>query len=508
MKKTPIVMGLLMLVSAIFAQSVEQSKLKVKFGPKFEMKKTHPHQKFIGNPVDGIVNLGGDVNSLSIHGLGTDGTLKSSEYIETKTLGTDAYALSAYKIGDKYFWFYNTTEKKGPSVLHAVEIDTKTGKRGATKDIVSKNDVTGQLLGVYGWYDRYVIRTSEDSSKVLVAYRKVQKSSDDKVNYDEVGFIVYDSKFNQLWAKEVKMPYTEVIMDNEDVMVDNAGNAYLLAKVYPSDRREEKTKDDKPAYRYELMRISETSTSIKKTVIKAEDKFISSIDMVEQAEGGFLFFGAYSNYPNKNTAHGVYVVKLDKDGNLKGGKTNYDYPQTVLDLNSSISHAKDVYFIKFRKAILHNDGSMLLVAEGYDTRSNGNSTVTYYGDIYLTKLGADGEMEWCKGIRKYQLGSAYTENFGVGAAVAENGSYYIFYTDVEGNFTKSPTDKRENVSGWGGWIVYNKIKPDGTMTKEKVWEYRDKLTRVDPTEMRQYGNTVMIHGFIDDTQRLVLLELE
>ena len=46
------------------------------------------------------------------------------------------------------------------------------------------------------------------------------------------------------------------------------------------------------------------------------------------------------------------------------------------------------------------------------------------------------------------------------------------------------------------------------MTKEKVWEYRDKLTRVDPTEMRQYGNTVMIHGFIDDTQRLVLLELE
>ena len=76
------------------------------------------------------------------------------------------------------------------------------------------------------------------------------------------------------------------------------------------------------------------------------------------------------------------------------------------------------------------------------------------------------------------------------------------------NFTKSQTDKRENVSGWGGWIVYNKIKPDGTMTKEKVWEYRDKLTRVDPTEMRQYGNTVMIHGFIDDTQRLVLLELE
>lgn len=61
------------------------------------MKKTHPHQKFIGNPVDGIVNLGGDVNSLSIHGLGTDGTLKSSEYIETKTLGTDAYALSTIK---------------------------------------------------------------------------------------------------------------------------------------------------------------------------------------------------------------------------------------------------------------------------------------------------------------------------------------------------------------------------------------------------------------------------
>ena len=59
------------------------------------------------------------------------------------------------------------------------------------------------------------------------------------------------------------MPYTEAIMDNIDFSVDSKGNAYMLAKVYDSEKRKEVDKETGAAgYHYEV--LSNANDSIRK----------------------------------------------------------------------------------------------------------------------------------------------------------------------------------------------------------------------------------------------------
>lgn len=53
---------------------------------------------------------------------------------------------------------------------------------------------------------------------------------------------VFDETMSKLWGGEFTMPYTEAIMDNSDFSVDSKGNAYLLSKVYDSEKEKKKIK--------------------------------------------------------------------------------------------------------------------------------------------------------------------------------------------------------------------------------------------------------------------------
>ena len=501
MKNITILLALL-LGNALFAQNVEQSKLKVIFGPTFSLGKSEVNTAILGTPSEGLIYITEDNSNLNIKKLSTANAITSTETIKIKDLGAGASTEKIVVIGSKAFSFYYNHDKSERFLVSA--IDSKTGKREEGQVLVDKPNLA--------WYPTddgimYEKAFSIDSSKILIAYRYPGKSSDDKVNYDEIGVQVYDANFKLLWSSDFKLPYTEVVMDNKNFGVDSEGNAYLLAKVFDNTTRYEKQKDGSPYSHYELLRMSQNSKTIRKTPIKL-GKFINSSKLLESPKGGMLVVGFYSDYPKITTSNGAFVVRTDTEGNLLSGKNMYEFPATVLRLNTSITD-KDVNFISLRQVIVEKDGSILIAGEGFDQVSNGNTSLKYYGDILLMKIGEDNDMHWCKGIRKLQIGSAYTQNFGLGV-LPHNGGYYVFYTDHAVNFGKSQNETPEKLGGIGGWLVYNKINADGTMqNKKKLFEYEKNIARVTPDKIvLREGNKAVMKGYWGNNQRVITIELE
>lgn len=526
-KNTALLTGLLLYVAS-FAQSVEQSKLKVTFGPSVEYPKGYEDAGYLGNTTDGMVQIcfNKAYTGMIFQPVSTSLTISNPAPITYKEMGGapgGMYSIDFKNIGGKYYWFYATYAKKGPEDLYMVEIDTKTGKRkGDGKMLISKEKIEYTPLdeAYYGMRtSKYVIRISADSSKVLVTYRYPPKSTDDTKNMDVIGMNVYDANMKQLWHKDVTLPYTEEMMDNKEYAVDRAGHAYLLAKVYAGNRKE-RTKDGTPNYRHEIIRI-ESDGELKKTPIKLDNYFMSDFYFTELPAGGLLCTGFYSLFPNSKTSNGAYVIKLDKDANIvRTGKTYYEFPAEVMGADKDIAKATgsggkddDVNLIRFKDIVVEKDGGLLIAGEGYSTttRTGGNGatyTANYYGNTIAMKIDAAGEMKWCRNMPKYQVSASVTESMSF-SVVPYKDSYYFFYTDNAANLDKIPTGKPASVSGWGGWLVYSKIDKDGNVTKAKLFEYESKKARMQPRYFNLSNpETVIARGFLDNSNRAIAITLE
>lgn len=500
MKKYLLMAGTL-LSSMLFAQTVQQSNLKLTVGPTLGSDEGS-NLWTIGNPSEGLVGIRTADGGYSINRLSSSYAVTSTDVVKIKDLGSDVWRNQFVTIGDKAFYFYDNRGKTFQ--FGALVIDAKAAKKDDIKILLDKPALAFRPTEDGILFD---MAFSSDSSKILVGYRYPAKSKDDKTNYDVVGVHVYDNKLNLLWNKDITLPYTEVMMDNRNFGVDKDGNAYLLAKVFATADRKEKTKDGAANYRYELLRMSQSSSTIKKTPIELGE-FVNSSMLMESPLGGMLAIGFYSDYPKITTSNGAFVARIDKEGNLQSGKTKYEFPESVLSLNRSVT-GKDVNFVTLRQVIPEKDGNLLIVGEGYESVSNGNATMYYHGDIFLMKIGADNDMHWCKGIRKLQAASVYKQYFGLGV-LPYKGGYYVFYTDNPLNFNKSQNEMPERMILQEGWLVYNKINADGTMdSKKKLFDIKSAMGGVDPDMIVLLGgNKAVMKGYDKKSQRLLTLELE
>lgn len=104
---------------------------------------------------------------------------------------------------------------------------------------------------------------------------------------------------NKVWSGEFKMPYTEAVMDNIDFSIDAKGNAYLLAKVFDSDRRKEKDNETgKPLYHFEVLKFSKGKRDLTHTVVNIGDFFIQKAAIIENSLHEMVIACTYSKKQN------------------------------------------------------------------------------------------------------------------------------------------------------------------------------------------------------------------
>jgi len=362
---------------------------------------------------------------------------------------------------------------------------------------------------------KYQYNYDANNSRFLVSYRIKPEEKDDKKNVDKIGIFVFDENMNKLWGNEFTMPYTEAIMDNSDFSVDGKGNAYLLSKVYDSDKRKEKDKETgKAAYHYEVLKFTKDSKEIINTKIEIGDYFIREALLVENSLHEMVIACTYSKKSVGAGTDGIFLALMGQDGKITKYKNGYyEFPvEEMIKFESErekrrIEKKKDYEapFLSVRNIVVNPDGSLFLgleqnyIVETSTTYANNpyknNSTSSYYyEDIIAVKIGSKGNFEWIRKIPKRQRGD---NSGGMGTMsykmVADASGYYFLYLDNKDNLNlTADQEPKLHLDGYGGQVVVARLDNAGAVTKELVFDTREEEVKIFPSQFRRINGNQFI----------------
>lgn len=497
-----------------FAQ-INDGNISFSWGDNYELPKRHADLGFIGNQEDGYVQIGhAPHRSLSFQKFNTQLKLASETTIDLSDMPDDYQSVAFTNIGNKYYWVFCTWDRKDERErLFTQEIDIKNTKlAGKAKQICATSKLTGNAMGTALWgislgiRDKWNLYYSLDSNKLLVQYRKKPEKRDDSKNRDVIGFQVFDKEMNKIWGKEIRMPYTEERMDNEDYDVDKDGNVYTLAKVYNEDKGSKK----KPNYRMEILKWSKDANDVAKIPFKFTDKFVSAARMTKDFEGNLMVVGFYSNkkpaqaYSGFNrkdvslSSDGVFLLKLNEQtGELTEVKKGiYEFPESILSEFESArtkrrNERKDedgnleAANLVLHDIIINGDGSIQVFGEEaysitqvtYTGNGRSSSTTThyYYNDIIGLNIGKDGELKWATKIPKQQHGINSGRSDMSYKLFSHKNNHYLFFMDNMKNLDIAPNETpAQHVDKRGGILMVVKLDENGKKSKAKIFDVREE----------------------------------
>jgi len=361
----------------------------------------------------------------------------------------------------------NTTEQ-----LFARRIDFENGTIDSKDIDITK--VKGKVLGGNG--NKFTIVRSYDQSKILVRYKKYPEERSAAINKDNYGLMVLDNKLEQIWADEVKMPYTEKEMSLLDYTIDSEGFVYLLI-----DKKIDGNSN------VEILIIKDGEVEKNKTEIAVENKTLVTYGFYEGANNKLLLSGYYRNSKTWGSGvDGVFNFELDNSGDILN-RNMYEIPVEIMKqyvspksqekIDKSEGKGNDLTMGSLRMRYLHvaDDNSITIVGEVFyivtTTTQNGTSTRYYYEDVLITKIDAKGELSWMKKLPKRQTG---TNGCGIKYIRNNDNHYVIFIDNIKNLVPDINLEPETHRGGAGGFLMVNKIDDKtGDVVKASVFDLRD-----------------------------------
>lgn len=508
--------------------SIGQSKkFTFKLGAEYELPRKSEDLAFFGNDKDGIVNLSLKKEELTILRFDPTSLAQSSEKVipledATRNLNSEI----VLDFGTNYFWLHSDWNKgEGTELLYCDKIDATSGKIiDGNRKLIETTKIAG-VQSNSGYFNikttnKYSYDYDADHKKVLITYRLWPEEKSDKKNYDKIGFHVFDENMQKIWGGEFTMPYTEAIMDNSDFSMDSEGNAYMLAKVYDSEKRKEKDKETgMPAYHFEVLKFMKGSSTVKTARISVDDNFINETTLIENTNHQMLIACTYSKKSRSKGTDGVFLAQLDAAGKVVKYKNGYyEFPLEEMTKFESARakrrmEKKDDYEapnVTVRSVDVAADGSVFIACEEFYVVTTYNSSRTmgsnytytfYYEDIYAAKISADGKFEWLRKIPKkqrstsrdsYQRKNPYRGTLGY-KLISDASGYYFLYLDNKKNMEMEEDDvAKYHVDGYGGQVVVAKLDPSGKLTKELLFDTREEDVMLFPANFSRINNTQFI----------------
>ncbi len=336
MKHLPLLV-LCLLTTVTYGQS---KKFTFKLGSEYSLPKKSTDLSFFGNDKDGVINLSikkDELNILKFDSKTLNQTGESTIEVAEKTKNFNSEKLVDF--GTNYFWLHSDWDKTDETeYLYYDNVDVVSGKIIETnKELIKATKISGTpvLSGFYRYKtgNKYAFNFDADNKKLLVSYRLVPEERNDKKNYDKIGLHVFDDKMNKIWSNEFTMPYTEAIMDNADFSVDAKGNAYMLAKVYDSEKRKERDKETgKAAYHYEVLKFVKENKKIINTTILIDDYFIRDATLIENSLHEMVIACTYSKKAKGTGTDGIFLAMMDQAGKINKYKNGYyEFPLAELE---------------------------------------------------------------------------------------------------------------------------------------------------------------------------------
>jgi len=427
---------------------------------------------------------------------------KKMELEDLMVLNRNLYLLSS---------FNNIGKKKNYLFAQKINLKRLTPEKNIIKigEIETKNKIKE------GFFNFDI---SKDSSKVLVYSEPPYK----KKNPEKFNLSVFDQEFQQIWSKEVVLPYSDKGFVVEEYRVDNQGNVYLLALVSPDGRQ--KRKKGRPNYHYSILAYTNSGDSMQEFPISLDEKFITDLTFRIAGNGQIVCSGFYSD-KGTSSIRGTYFFRLDPKSGEMQDKNAKDFDFDFL--TADVSDRKIAKYMDAERSgkknkqaeleryaldhlILRNDGGALLVAEQYFVREyvdrdnsywgntyyNNNLGNTYdyyynYNDIIVVNIRPNGEIQWTARIPKQQStvnDGGYFSSYSM--SIVRDKIYFI-YNDNERNFSSDDNrlhdfDRRRSV------IALAQLSTNGSVKTFPIFSSQGANVITRPKVCRQTGRREMV----------------
>ena len=442
---------------------------------------------------------------------------------------------SVMKMKGKIHYIYTSYDKKGKfHTIYTREINTDDLSLGAQKllfkskkKIISSGGTrSAGFMGISIGGSLVKVFKSFDESTILLSYRNAPITRDDAVNFDVLGFYVFDSNLEKQWGGNIKMPYTEKVMNNLAYGIDKDGNAYMLAYITKSKR-------------FELFSINSSEKLTTHELDVEGSLFFSKMELYENAAGNLVVAGLYSNGLDfkmgwgggssfSYNVNGIIQYTMTKQGKIL---STYDmeFPIKLINQYKSARAQKSnqrreskgklgISDLKMQKIVTNSDGSTIFLAEQHYTKRvrTGKSYTTYYyfRDMVITKIDKKGTVLWQKKVPKTQMGKAGKGGMGV-AYINGKDSHYLLFLDNAKNanlsLSKVPAQHQD---GRGGFLTAYKIDDaTGEVERHSIFDVRDvkgteafqfKTTRIFEVKDNVFIVEVYIKGKKDTMIKMVL----
>ena len=209
--------------------------------------------------------------------------LKRSVKLDLKYKGKDREFENVVMIkGQLYLLtsFNNEAQKKNYLFLQKI---SKDGLRLA-KDFEMIGETESRDKIREGTFD---LVHSQDSSKILIYNQLLYKKNEP----ERFAFRIFDDQFNELWSRNIVLPYGDDQFSVEEYQIDKEGNVYLLGVIY--DDKSKFRRQGKPTYRYTILAYTRDGEDAQEYKIDIQDKFITDLTFKVADDGNLICTGFF-----------------------------------------------------------------------------------------------------------------------------------------------------------------------------------------------------------------------
>ncbi len=418
-------------------------------------------------------------------------------------------------LGDKLYYVFSSFNKKEKKEdIYSREVNMSNGifqpakllfSTAAEVTVSSYSELSSIGVMALPMPIRFEVHKSFDNSKLLIRYRLKPAERDDSKNYDVLGFFVFNANMDKQWGGEVKMPYTEKVMNNLTYGVTKDGNAFMLAYINSSKK-------------IELLNItSDLKVKASKLDINGALMF-QELKLRETADGNLTCIGFYANgldykfsFGGGNLSYntnGILAFKIDKNGKVLEN-FNFEFPIDLINQYESKrdigknekredggkAGIRDVKLIDLR---LNEDGSTIVVGEQQyivtqsTSMYGGQKNKFYFGDVIATKFDKSGKLIWMKKLPKTQVGYAGKGGLSIKYMKGKGASYILYLDNVKNADISLDEVPKEHVDQRGGYLTAYKVDDNtGAVEKHSIFDIND----IKGTEAFQFRTSRIFDAF-------------
>ena len=446
-----------------------------------------------------------------------------------------------YVNDDNFFFIYEVFHKEERTFsVYKRKITIEDLSIGKAEKLFTTSRTVGTSLGngylftdmpKFNWLGlpikrKFYVNQSFDKSKIMISYRLKPLNLKDVDNKDVLGMFVYDQGMERLWGKEIKMPYSEAVMNNLAYGVGNRGYGLLMI-------RKNDTK------KYELLGFSDEDNYSLDLDIET-DLMFQKFEVREDEEGNFLFSGMYANgidvkvrWANGDVSthfntDGVYLFTLDKDGGMVSkskipfeldfiGQYLTDKQRKRLAKREAEGKA-GIRDLRIGDVHINKDGSKIIICERqwFETITTGTSKtrVFSYTNMVAMKIDKDGSLLWIKKLPKRQEGATGQGGMGYKYIHGEETHYLVYLDNPKNASLDLESVPYIHKDGKGGYLTAYAISDeDGEVTRHTLFEVKDvdgvkiyqfKVSRVFEVVEGQFLTEVYLKGKKDGMIKMKL----